>query len=359
MFSKLVFPVGIGMLVWACHPAAEEKAPAVVFPVSTPYIADTLVSKNYVGQIRSINHIELRAQEKGYLQKIYVDEGQRVKQGQILFKIMPNLYEAEVKKAEAEVEFAGIELQNTKALTDNQVVAPNELAMAKAKYNKAKAEWDLMKTHLDLTVVRAPFDGLLNRFNVRLGSLIEEGELLTELSDNRKMWVYFNVPEAEYLAYMKKEAKGDLRNLHLQMANGEFFEHAGAVETIEADFDHETGNIPFRATFPNPAGLLRHGQTGNVVVNTYLKGALMIPQKATFEVLEKKYVFVVDKSGQVHTREVQVAAELPHVYVLRGGLSAHERILLEGIRLVKEKEKIKVKSLDPAQVIHTLDLATE
>jgi membrane fusion protein (multidrug efflux system) len=359
MFVKMIFPVGIGMAVWACHPAAEEKAPVVEFPVSTLYIADTLVNRNYVGQIRSINHIELRAQEKGYLQKIYVDEGQRVKQGQILFKIMPNLYEAEVKKAEAEVEFASIELQNTKALTDNQVVAPNELAMAKAKFNKAKAEWDLMKTHLDLTVVRAPFDGLLNRFHVRLGSLIEEGELLTELSDNRKMWVYFNVPEAEYLSYMKKEAKGDLQKVHLQMANGERFDQTGTVETIEADFDHETGNIPFRATFPNPNSLLRHGQTGNVVVTTFLSGAMMIPQKATFEVLEKKYVFVVNKAGQVHTPEVEIAAELPHIYVLKSGLAPHERILLEGIRLVKEMEKIKVKNLDPKVVIHSLDLATQ
>lgn len=88
---------------------------------------------------------------------------------------MPNLYEAEVQKAQAEVEFADIEYQNTKALTDNKVVAPNELAMAKAKYNKAKADLDLMKTHLDLTLIKAPFDGILNKFQVRLGSFIEEG----------------------------------------------------------------------------------------------------------------------------------------------------------------------------------------
>lgn len=362
MYQKMLSFRGIAVsvcLLASCHATEKEHHEDPTYPVTTPLVADTVVHKTYVGQIRSINHIELRAQEKGYLQKIYVDEGQSVRKGQVLFKIMPNLYEAEVQKAQAEVEFADIEYQNTKALTDNKVVAPNELAMAKAKYNKAKADLVLMKTHLDLTLIKAPFDGILNKFQVRLGSFIEEGELLTELSDNSKMWVYFNVPESEYLAYMKKEMKGNLNKLGLKMANGEMFDYHGAVETIEADFDFETGNIPFRATFPNPEGLLRHGQTGSIVISTPIKGALLIPQKVTFEILSKKYVFVIEKDGTVKSREIEVEAELPHIYAVKSGLAPTDQILLEGIRLVKENQKVKVKSLSTSQVMNDLNLYAE
>jgi membrane fusion protein (multidrug efflux system) len=361
MLKKVLFLAGISVayIATSCHSEKEEKEKETEFLVTTPYVTDTMVTKNYVCQIHSISHIELRAQEKGYLQNIYVDEGQKVRKGQTLFKIMPNLYEAEVKKAEAEANFADIEYQNTKALTDNNVVSPNELAMAKAKYNKAKAELDLMNTHLGLTIIKAPFDGILNSFHVRLGSLIEEGELLTELSDNSKMWVYFNVPEAEYLAYMNKENEGNLKHVGLKMANGEMFDQNGVVETIEADFDHETGNIPFRATFSNPRGLLRYGQTGNIVITTRKKNALLIPQKATFEVLDKRYVFVIDKDNKVKSREVVIDAELPHIYVIKSGLAKDERILLEGIRMVKENDKVKVKELAPGKVLSGLNLYAE
>ena len=351
--------VSFGLFYTSCKPPKEAREEEKEFLVTTPAVADTLVTKDYVCQIRSINHIELRAQEKGYLQKIYVDEGQHVKKGQLLFKVMPNLYEAEVEKAQAEAEYADIEMKNTKTLVESNVVSPNELAMAKAKYNKAKADLDLMKTHLAFTEIRAPFDGILNSFRVRLGSYVEEGELLTELSDNSKMWVYFNVPETEYLTFMDKSNKGILSNVGLKMANGELFNHSGVVETIEADFDNETGNIPFRATFPNPQGLLRFGQTGSIVITTPVHNALLIPQKATFEVLEKRYVFVVGKDDKVHAREITVGAELPHVYAIASGLSADDRILLEGIKMVKENEKIKFKMLPSSQAISSLNLYAE
>jgi membrane fusion protein (multidrug efflux system) len=173
------------------------------------------------------------------------------------------------------------------------VVSPNELALAKATLDKAKAELALAEAHLGFTEIRAPFDGIMDRFQKRIGSLIEEGELLTTLSDNSRMWVYFNVPEAEYLDYVKKTKSENTKNVLLKMANNEQFDVPGVVETIEADFNNETGNISFRATFPNPKALLRHGETGNIVVTLPFKNAMIIPQKATFEVLDKKYVYVI------------------------------------------------------------------
>lgn len=295
-----------------CHTSCESKKEAkeadARLLVTSPLKMDTAIVNQYVGQVRAIRHIDLRAQEKGYLQKIFVDEGQFVKEGQILFQIMPTLYEAEFQKAQAEVKLTEIEYQNTKSLADRNVVSQNELAMAKAKLDKANAELTLTKVHLHFTEIRAPFDGIIDRFHVRPGSLVEDGDLLTTLSDNSKMWVYFNVPEAEYLAYKERAKNNEMMKVSLLMANHQLFEYPGVVETIEADFNNETGNFPFRATFPNPKGLLRHGETGNVLVNASLRDALIIPQKATFEVLDKKYVYVVDKDNKVKSREISIGA---------------------------------------------------
>jgi len=337
----------------------EEKEEKTKFLVTNPIEKDTTITKEYVSQIHSIQHIEIRAQERGYLEKIYVDEGQMVKKGQLLFKIMPALYEAELKKSKAEVSFTAIEYQNAKKLADEKVVSPNELAMAKAKLEKANAEMALSKVHLQFTEIRAPFDGIIDKFHVRQGSLVDEGELLTELADNSSMWVYYNVPESEYLDYQEKAGKNGKMKVNLLMANNKVFPYSGVVETIEADFDNETGNIPFRATFPNPKKLLRHGETGSIQMPIELKNAMLIPQKATFEVLDKKYVYVIDKNNAVKSREIFIAAEMPHLFVIKEGLSIHDKILLEGLRLVKENQKIDYEVVKPQSVMSNLELYAE
>lgn len=358
--SILVMGFCVLLCQTSCQPEkAEGKETEARFLVTSPLKMDTSIINNYVAQIRSIRHIELRAQERGYLQKIFVDEGQSVKQGQLLFQIMPRLYEAELQRAQAEVSFAEIEYVNTKSLADSGVVAPNELAMASAKLDKAKAELALAQVHLDFTRIRAPFDGIVNRLEVRLGSLVDEGELLTDLSDNSKMWVYFNVPEAEYLDYKMKARKDSVMHVKLLMANQKMFKYPGVVETIEADFNNETGNIAFRATFPNPDGLLRHGETGNIQMLVPLVHALIIPQKATFEILEKKYVFVVDENNIVRQREITVGAGLEDLYAVSDGLAESDKILLEGLRKVRDNDKITYDFEEPGKVISTLKVYAE
>lgn len=342
-----------------CESKKEEKEEEVQYQVTSPFVTDTLVTKEYVSQIKAISHIELRALERGYLQKIYVDEGQLVKKGQLMFQIMPLVYQAEAQKAQAEANYAEIEYKNTKTLADSNVVSKNELALAKAKLSKANAELGLANVHLGFTQIRAPFDGVMDHFQVRLGSLVDEGDLLTTLSDNSKMWVYYNVPEAEYLDYKAKMIKDGKLKVDLLMANNKIYEHQGVVETIEADFNNETGNIAFRATFPNPNRLLRHGETGNILVTSPLKNALLIPQKTTFEVLDKKYVYVLDKDNKIRSREITIEAELPHLFAVKSGLSKDDKILLEGLRQVKENEKIHSKFVRPDSVISHLSLYAE
>lgn len=345
--------------ILGCEPEHHEQEEKAKFLVTSPLRTDTEITNEYVSQIRAIQHIELRSLEGGYLQSIFVDEGQFVEKGQKMFQIMPVLYQAELQKAAAEAEFADVEYRNTKILADGDVVSQNELALAKAKANKAKAQLALAKAHRGLTEITAPFDGIMGRFNVRQGSLLEEGELLTTLADNSKVWVYFNVTEAEYLDYKSRSNQDGPMPVRLVMANGEMFDQPGEVETIEADFNNETGNIAFRATFPNPDGVLRHGQTGKVLMTVPLKNALIIPQKATFEVLDKKFVFVVDDENIVRSREISVAQEMPHVYVVDDGLTEKDTILLEGLRQVTDGTEIDQNYAQPTDVIAQLEVPAE
>jgi membrane fusion protein (multidrug efflux system) len=155
------------------------------------------------------------------------------------------------------------------------------------------------------------------------------------------MWVYFNVPEAEYLDYITRVKSATATKVKLQMANNKLFEHPGVVETIEADFNNETGNIAFRATFPNPDRILRHGETGNILMPSFLDDAIIIPQKATFEILDKKFVFIVEDDGTVKSRQITVSKEMPHLYAIAEGVTLNDRILVEGLRKVKNNQQIK------------------
>lgn len=358
---KIPILIGLFTLLFytSCETKKEKNKDEAKYLVTSPIKKDTSITKDYVCQIHSIRHIELRALEKGYLEQISVDEGQVVKKGQRMFHIMPNIYEAELQKATAEAKAAQIEFKNTKLLADGNVVSENELAMAKANLEKANAEVYLAKTHLGFTDIRAPFDGMMDHLHVREGSLIDEGELLTTLSDNSKMWVYFNVPEAEYLDYITSKEKNSKKEVGLLLANNKQFDQKGIVETIEGEFNNETGNIAFRATFSNPERILRHGETGSILMNVPFKDVLIIPQKATFEILDKKYVFIVGKDNIVTQREITVGAELPHLFVVNKGLKETDKIVLDGIRMVKDKQKIKSEFVEPKSVMANLALYAE
>lgn len=347
------------MLLSGCHHSEESKEEVAKFEVSQPLRKDTTIIKEYVSQIHAFRHIELRALERGYLQDIFVDEGQSVTKGQRMFKIMPNLYEIDLLKSKAEAEMVQIEYQNTKALTEKNIVSPNEFALAKAKLDKANAEVKLAAAHLNFTNINAPFSGIMDHFNMRIGSLVDEGDLLTTLSDISKMWVYFNVPEAEYLDYKANKVDQSLAKVHLKMANGKIFDQAGEIEVIEADFDNKTGNIEFRAVFANPNKILRHGETGNILIDVPYKDAIIIPQKATFEILDKTYVYVVNKQNKLEQRLITLAAELPHVFIVKNGLKETDKILIEGLRKVHNGQKIDISFQSPEKVLSQLELHAE
>ncbi len=331
--------------------------------VTTPVRKNVITTQQYVCQIHSCQHIEVRALEGGYLEKINIKEGQQVKKGDLLFKILPTLFQARMESEVAEANRVQIELDNANALLQKGIVSPQEIALKKAELAKAKAKVMLAKAELGFTDVKAPFDGIVDRQRNQLGSLIEEGDILTTMSDNSLMWVYFNVPEARYIEYKTEldqhGGSSDHLQIELKLANGEIFPQKGKIGAIEADFNNMTGNIPFRADFLNPEGLLRNGQTGTILIHRILDDVLVIPQRATFEILAKRYAFVVDKDNVVHQRDIEIESEQDDIFVLKSGLKEGDKIILEGIRQVKDGDKIKYEFRDPKEVLSNLKYHAE
>jgi membrane fusion protein, multidrug efflux system len=332
----------------------EEKSELEKLTITNPVLMDTSFIKEYVAEIQAIQNVEIRAKVKGYIDAIGVDEGQHIKAGQTMFTIRPVEFEAELLKAKTKCKTAELEMLNVKTLAEKNIVSQTELALSNAKLDEAKAEEALAELYVSYTKIKAPFEGTVDRLKFKVGSLIDEGTLLTSLSNNKEVYTYFNVSEPEYLDYKSRAKNAEKNTATLLLANNQPHKYKGVIETIEGEFDKNTGSIAFRAKFPNPELLLKHGETGKVQLTNSIKDALIIPQKATFEMQDKIYVFVVDEKNTVHTRNIAIKQKLPNLYIIESGVTTNDKILLEGIQFVKDDDKIQTVFVPAKQVIERL-----
>ncbi len=320
----------------------------------------TDLQREYVGQINANRNVEIYARVKGYLEQIYVDEGEGVKKGQTLFRINDEEYKVESAKAKAmlqsaiaEAKAAELEVSRLKLLVDKKIISKIEwevaeanLLAARAKIEQANAAQTNAEIHLARTRIRAPFGGAINRIPYKAGSLIDEGTQLTTLSDTRNVYVYFKVSENEYLEFIKAQRDnigGNGGVVRLELADGSLFPEKGQIQTMEGEFDESTGSIAFRAQFPNPDGLLKHGSSGNILLTNTVSDAILVPQKAVFEIQDKSYVYVVDSTNQVNMKSFVPKSRFDDYYVVRSGLKEGDRIVYEGIQSLKDGVKIKPK----------------
>jgi membrane fusion protein (multidrug efflux system) len=336
----------ISLSTSSCDGQAAQQVPKRHKIVATsPEVKAVKITYSYLGQIHAQRHIKICPQLKGYVEEIAVKPGQAVNEGDLMFKVMPRHYQAKLDALSADAKLAEVEFDDAKEPKGGQPVSQDVLAARVAKLAKAKAQ---VAAEIELTTVKAPFTGVVDRLLHPQGSLVEKGEALTTLSDNTQMKVYFHVPESRYLEYMadQKKHQEDLE-IELMLSNGKKFDQIGKISAIDAGFNTATGNIGFRADFPNPDGRLHHGQTGQVLVQTILRDALVIPKGASFEMLHKRYVYVVDKKHVAHRREIVVQHELDDDFVIEGGLDLNDRIVLEGIQYVNDGDQVDEDAHEP------------
>ncbi|MDB5270057.1 MAG: efflux transporter periplasmic adaptor subunit [Hymenobacter sp.] len=347
-----------------CSARAEKDTVEVLaeVPVVTLKTSSQALHRDYVADIQAVRNVEVRAQVAGFLEHIYVEEGKPVKKGQLLFRLNASAYQnrlaqahAAVASAQAQAAAVRVERDRVRLLVDKNVIARSESALSDSKVNDADAQIAAARAgeaaarlSLSYTLVRAPFDGVIDRIPLKVGSVVEEGTLLTTISDLSAVFAYFDVAEGSYMNYTK--ARREHPELHsdsvrLSLANGETYPLTGHIETAESEFNPNTGSIALRARFANPDRLLKHGASGKVRLTDQLPAALLLPQKAVFEIQDQNFVYVVDKSGTVHNRSFTPQTRLGDFYVVKDGLKPGERVVYEGAPELHDQQRIKVKTV--------------
>ncbi|WP_338875396.1 efflux RND transporter periplasmic adaptor subunit [Spirosoma sp. SC4-14] len=375
---KMLTALMVGVVMTGCHKTETktDQPETLTLPVVKLARQSTTLKKEYVGTLEAVRNVEIRARVSGFLEKIYVDEGQPVRQGQLLFKLNEAEYQAELDKAKANLKSAianaktvEVELGRVKLLVEKNIVSPSELELAKAKLEVARAAIDEARSaqanatlRLAQASIKAPFDGVINRIPFKMGSLIDEGTLLTTVSDAREVYAYFDVSEKEYLAYVKKRQKNpndQARTVEMLLADDTKYPHKGKIETMESVFEGGSGTIAFRARFPNPEKLLRHGSSAKVRLANDVGNALLVPQKAVFEVQDKNYVYVVDSANRVKTRSFVPQGRVDHYYLVKSGLEPGERVVYEGIQNVRDGMEIIPTAISADSLTSTGTLAQQ
>lgn len=331
------------------------------FQVMKPLLVDTVYQQEYVAEIQALQNVEIRTRVKGFIEHIHVDEGKEVAAGQLLFTLSSRSYKedllkanAQLKSATAELKAIEVELKNTKSLVEKNIVSKTELEMVQAKKEAIQAKIDeansaiaMAKLNLSFTEVRAPFNGVINRIPNKRGSLVEEGTLLTTISNNKEVFAYFNLSESDYLNYITAGEQEEFKTAQLLLANNSLYDHAGKIEVSESEFDASTGNIAFRARFPNPEAILKHGGNGKIIITKPLTNAMLVPLRSTFEIQDKVFVFAVDEKNKAVQKTIVPKMRIPHYYVVERGISKDDKIVYEGVENVKDGDAINPQLIEP------------
>lgn len=339
------------------------------FAVVTVKATDADLNTSYPATIKGQQDIEIRAKVSGHITRVLVDEGATVRKGQALFEIDRTQYAAAVKAAEAQInvvksQIATQELTvaNKKMLLDKAIIskydydmATNSLESLKAQLAAAKAQYLNAKDQLSFCTITSPSNGVVGEIPYRVGSLVSAStvEPLTTVSNIAKMYVYFSMTEKQLLGLSREsggvnEAITKMPAVRLMLADGSEYGNPGVISAISGVIDQATGSVQIRADFDNAGHILRSGGTGSVLIPTHASNVIIIPQKATYEIQDKKFVYTVGKDNKAKSTEITVLPQNNGKdYVVTSGLKAGDRIVVEGIN--KLKNEMEINPITPAE----------
>jgi len=322
------------------------------------------MNETFSASIRGKQDIDIRPQISGFITEVKVDEGEIVQKGQVLFVIDPvqyqaavNVAKANVAVARANVETAALTASNKQDLAKQNVVSQydsqlsnNELKRYKSLLALAQAQLISAQKDLSYTHIISPTNGIIGKIPFRKGSLVSASmtEPMTTVSEYSTMYAYFSMTEKKLLSLSRENPSKDLcktlPKVQLKLADGSSYDEPGTIETISGIIDETTGSVSVRASFSNKSKILRSGGSGTIQWPYHLNNCLVVPQNATYEIQDKKFVYTVDKQSKVHTTEIEVyPIDNGSEYIVTKGLVAGDKILVEGIASVKDGMSIKAK----------------
>ena len=369
--KKIALWVLTAVVLTSCGSKSNQMGEASNdFAVETVQTTSADLETSYPATIKGMQDIEIRPKVSGYLVKLLVDEGATVRKGQPLFLIDSEQYRAAVKAAQAQIRVCRANIATQKLTVDNKrmlfkqniissydlKMAENTLASYEAQLASAEAQLQSAQDNLNWCTVTSPADGVVGSIPYRVGSLVSasSAEPLTTVSNISKMYVYFSMTEKQLLA-LTREAGGvnaaikKMPSVSLKLSDGSTYSQSGTISTVSGVIDSSTGSVQMRATFDNAQHILRSGGTGSILVPTHATDAIMVPQSATFDVQDKKFVYVVNNDKTVATREITVLPQNNgQTYVVASGLRSGDRIVVDGVNQLKNGQKIN--PITPAQL---------
>ncbi|PRD47842.1 efflux RND transporter periplasmic adaptor subunit [Sphingobacterium haloxyli] len=362
---RTFFIIGMIPFLYSCTTGTGKPAASTppALPVVTLASDDQIIYQEYPASIEGASTIEVRPQVEGALDRIYVDEGARVQKGQLLFKINDRPYQEQLNQARANLQAAEATLENTalevekktrlvanKVLTDFQLkAAVSAHHAAEASVQQAKSAVEAAKINVGYTEIRASTAGFIGRLLKKQGSLVSplDSEPITQLSDVETLHVYFSLGENDFIAF-KSDTKGETLEQKLQqvppvtllLSDRSIYEHTGKIDMVDGQFDKHTGAITLRATFPNPEGVLRNGNTGRIRLEKRYQDVLLVPQLATIEIQDKIFVYTVTSDNTVSQQPITVVGKSGENYLVEKGIEPGDRIVYKGIDLLQEGQTI-------------------
>ncbi|WP_418263034.1 efflux RND transporter periplasmic adaptor subunit [Flavobacterium faecale] len=351
------------VLLVACGKKEEPKTPPVMpYKVVEVATSSTTLLAEYPTTLEGTTDIDIRAKVDGYIEKIYVQEGQEVRKGQLLFKLETQTANQEASAAKAKVTAAQVEVNRLKPLVDRNIISDVQLETAKANLASAKSTYQSIIEKINYASIKSPVNGIVGTLPLRIGSYVssQTAEPLTRISDVSTIYAYFSVNEKQQLdimmnaegkTFQQKIAK--MPTVNLILSNGIEYEQKGKIETFSGQANTQTGSFNVRARFPNANRLLRSGVSGTIQIPTHLEDVILIPQNATLELQDKRIVLVADKENKVKSVPVEVRA-VPggQFFVVDKGLNTKDKILIEGVGIVAEGTEIKPELVNYATIIN-------
>lgn len=340
---------------------------------------NTTIQTTYPATLEGIENVDIHPKIDGFVEKIFVDEGQFVKKGQVLFTISAPQYEqlvrtarASVKSAEAGVSVARLQVQKTKSLVDKNIVNKYELQEADLTLQSrladlAQAEATLVNANVNLgyTRISSPVDGVIGSLTFKPGSLVSSNmtKPLTTVSNISKIYAYFSMNEKQLLEFIRNTKGADLKAkiantpaVSLILSDGSLYPDKGVIGSINGLIDQQTGSARIRATFSNSLNLLRSGGSAQVQIPQEISNGFLIPQRAVADVQGKKFIYIVGKGGAISMVNVEVMeATSGHFYIVTKGVKVGDQVVLEGIQFLKDGMKIKPVKADPKAIYAELN----
>ncbi len=347
----------------ACKQQPQQQAPAAMpYPVVSVPLKTITAYNSYPANVEGTNNSSVRAKVSGYITQVLVDEGEKVRKGQVLFKLETQSLSQDAGAAQANVNAAQVEVDRLVPLVEKNIISSVQLETAKARLAQAKSSYNSIVANIDYANIRSLIDGYVGAIPYREGSLVSPGDPqpLTTVSTTKDVYVFFSLNEKDYLNFLnttegttRDEKIKNFPEVQLQLINGTVYSEKGKIETVTGQVEKSTGSVTFRAKFPNPSGILANGNSGSILIPKQYKDVVVVPETATFEQQGYIYVYKVEKDTAYSTM-IGVEDIVDHMTIVKSGIKKDDKVVVEGIVKLKNRTPVIEQNVSFDSIVNSL-----